>query len=78
MPDFNSFLPKPELPLGRYRHYKGGEYEVVTLAVNEATHEWMVVYRALYDTGTNPDTWIRTYEDFTATLDDGKLRFTKI
>jgi len=42
MPDRDVFAPKPELSLGRYRHYKGGEYEVLMLACNEATHEWMV------------------------------------
>ena len=24
-------IPKPELELGRYRHYKGGEYEALML-----------------------------------------------
>ena len=46
--------PDPDLPqlpniaLGRYRHYKGGEYEVIALAHHSETHEPMVVYRALY------------------------------
>lgn len=60
--------PQPELELGRYRHYKGGEYEVLTLTCNEATYEWLVVYKALYDAGENPNVWVRTYEDFTATI----------
>jgi len=33
---------------GRYRHYKGNEYEVIGLARHSETHEVMVVYRPLY------------------------------
>ena len=41
---------------GRYRHYKGGEYEVLLEARHSETQEWLVVYRALYgDCGV----WVR-------------------
>lgn len=33
---------------GRYRHFKGGEYEVLGVAFHSETLEPMVVYRALY------------------------------
>ena len=33
---------------GRYRHFKGGEYEVLCLATHSETEEPMVVYRPLY------------------------------
>ena len=33
---------------GRYRHFKGGEYEVLGVASHSETQEPMVVYRALY------------------------------
>ena len=33
---------------GRYRHFKGNEYEVLHIARNSETEEPMVVYRALY------------------------------
>lgn len=33
---------------GKYRHYKGGEYEVLGMATHSETLEPMVVYRALY------------------------------
>ncbi len=37
-----------EVKLGKYRHFKGGEYEVVGIAHHSETMEDMVVYRALY------------------------------
>ena len=33
---------------GRYRHFKGREYEVLGIANHSETMEKMVVYRALY------------------------------
>ncbi len=41
---------------GKYRHFKGGEYELLALACHSETGEEMVVYRALYgDRGL----WVR-------------------
>ncbi|MBQ8682489.1 MAG: DUF1653 domain-containing protein [Selenomonadales bacterium] len=37
-----------ELRTGRYRHFKGKEYEVIAVAKDSETLEDMVVYRALY------------------------------
>lgn len=37
-----------EIKPGRYRHFKGNEYEVLYLAKHSETLEPMVVYRALY------------------------------
>ena len=37
-----------EIKPGRYRHFKGKEYEVLGLASHSETMEPMVVYRALY------------------------------
>lgn len=46
-----------EMPLpGRYRHYKGGEYEVLGTARHSETGELLVVYRCLYD---NDSLWVR-------------------
>ena len=54
----------PALPptrLGRYRHYKGGEYEVIGVARHSETLEALVVYRPLYnDSGW----WVRPYAMF--------------
>ena len=33
---------------GRYRHFKGNEYEVVDVALDSETQQPMVIYRALY------------------------------
>ena len=37
-----------ELKTGKYRHFKGNEYEVIGIARHSETEEPMVVYRALY------------------------------
>ena len=46
---------------GRYRHYKGGEYEVIGVARHSETLEPLVVYRPLYkDSGW----WVRPHAMF--------------
>ncbi len=45
-----------EIKLGKYRHYKGNEYEVIGLAKHSETLEIMVVYKALYGEG---QIWVR-------------------
>ena len=51
---------------GRYRHFKGGEYEVVGIARNSETEEPMVVYRALYGEG---GLWVRPAEMWNETVE---------
>lgn len=36
------------MKLGKYRHYKGKEYEVLGVATHSETLEELVVYKALY------------------------------
>jgi hypothetical protein len=45
-----------EVRIGKYRHYKGNEYEVIGVAKHSETLEEMIVYRALY--GENV-LWVR-------------------
>ncbi len=52
----NILAPLPAIRTGRYRHYKGGEYELIAVAYHSETLEPMVVYRALYGAG---DLWVR-------------------
>ena len=41
---------------GRYRHFKGNEYQVIGMARHSETEEEMVVYRPLYGEG---GLWVR-------------------
>lgn len=51
---------------GRYRHYKGKDYEVIGVARHSETGESLVVYRALYgDFGL----WVRPLGMFTETVE---------
>ena len=67
-----------ELKPGRYRHFKGNEYEVLYLARHSETLEEMVVYRALYG---ERGVWVRPASMWNEIIErDGKTfrRFTKI
>ena len=70
--------PLPQLQMGRYRHYKGGEYEVIGVARHSETLEPMVVYRPLYnETGW----WVRPHAMFVGEVDiDGvrQPRFVRV
>ena len=65
-----------EIKKGRYRHFKGMEYEVLGMAKHSETLEDMVVYRALYGEG---GIWVRPAAMFLETVErEGKTfaRFT--
>lgn len=65
-----------EIKLGKYRHFKGNEYEVIGIARHSETLEPMVVYRALYADG---GMWVRPASMWNETVErDGKRfkRFT--
>ena len=73
--------PLPPLPCaaaGRYRHYKGGEYELIGVARHSETLEPLVVYRPLYGEG---GLWARPHAMFFGVVEiDGRTqpRFAKI
>ena len=63
---------------GRYRHFKGNEYEVIGTARHSETLEELVVYRALYDNG---GLWVRPAAMWDEQIErDGQVvrRFTYI
>ena len=63
---------------GRYRHFKGGEYEVVGVARHSETDERLVVYRPLDGDG---GLWVRPAAMFLEHIPhDGRTvpRFTRI
>ena len=51
---------------GRYRHFKGKEYQVIGTAHHSETLEEMVVYRALYGDG---GLWVRPAAMWSETVD---------
>lgn len=53
---------------GRYRHFKGGEYEVLFIARDTETEAPVVVYQALYGERGH---WVRPLADFTAHVTRG-------
>jgi hypothetical protein len=55
----------------KFKHYKGGEYELVTLATDEATNEPLVVYKALSDGAV----WSRPASAFFERRKEGGQRF---
>jgi len=58
------------MKLGKYRHYKGLDYEVLHVAKHSETLEEMVVYRALYG---GWDIWVRPLTMFQENVTiDGK------
>ena len=61
---------KTEIHPGKYRHFKGNEYEVIGIARHSETTEEMVVYRALYGEG---GLWVRPASMWNETVErDGK------
>jgi hypothetical protein len=68
---------KNELALGKYKHYKGGIYDVIGVANHSEILEKMVIYKHL-DTG---ELWVRPLGMFIETVEmgDEKMpRFKKV
>ncbi len=67
-------MTEPVKP-GRYRHFKGGEYEVIDIARHSETDETLVVYRPLYE---DSGLWVRPLSMFAERVTRGErttLRF---
>jgi hypothetical protein len=64
--------PLPTLPLGLYRHFKGGNYEVIGVVRHSETLAPMVLYRPL---DSDVGLWVRPYEMFVARVEvEGQWR----
>lgn len=66
--------PLPGLKPGKYRHFKGNEYELLCIARHSETLEPMVVYRALYGEG---GVWVRPASMWTETVERDGRTFTR-
>ncbi|AMO23056.1 DUF1653 domain-containing protein [Ramlibacter solisilvae] len=53
--------PLPTIEPGRYRHYKGGEYEVLGVVRHSESLEPLVLYRPLYNAS---GLWVRPFAMF--------------
>ena len=70
--------PLIETPPGRYRHYKGGEYQVLGVVRHSESLEPMVLYRPL---GRDVGDWVRPFTMFLETVEhQGQrvLRFSPV
>ena len=70
--------PLPAVPAGRYRHYKGGQYELIGVVRHSETLEPLALYRPLYGEGA---LWVRPHAMFfeQVTIDGvTQPRFAKI
>ena len=54
-----------EIKKGKYRHFKGNEYELLYIAKDSETLEEMVVYKALYGEG---GIWVRPLKMWNETV----------
>jgi hypothetical protein len=63
-------LPEP----GIYRHFKGGQYELLVVAHHSETAELLAIYRAVDDPSK---IWVRPLEMFTETIECPEGRFLR-
>lgn len=63
-----------KLKLGKYRHYKGKDYEVIGVGRHSETLEEVVVYRALYG---HKKLWVRPRSMFLQRVEANKKRLPR-
>ena len=63
-----------EIKLGKYRHFKGNEYEVIGIARHSESLEEFVVYRALYGEG---GIWVRPISMWNEIIERDGKRFPR-
>jgi len=62
------------LPNQKYNHYKGGTYEVISMATHTETGEKLVVYKSI----NFGSVYVRPYDLWSETLEGGQKRFELI
>ncbi len=60
--------PQPPIKPGRYRHYKGNEYELIDVVRHTETLEAMVLYKPLYE---GASLWVRPAGMWSETVEFG-------
>jgi hypothetical protein len=68
----------PSIPLGRYRHHKGGEYEVLGVVRHSESLEPLVLYRPIH---TDSGAWVRPFAMFLEPVEQGgrtQPRFSRV
>ena len=63
-----------DIKLGRYRHFKGNEYEVIAIAKHSETTEDYVVYKALYGDG---GVWVRPASMWNETIERDGITYKR-
>jgi len=72
---------KTLIKTGRYRHYKGKDYQVIGSARHSESEEDLVLYFPLYGSEEDRTYWVRPLEMFTEEIEvDGQTlsRFTLV
>lgn len=65
-------MSAPAIKPGRYRHYKGMEYQVIGIVKHSETEEALVLYKMLYGDFSS---WVRPYEMFIETIEiNGEIK----
>lgn len=78
LPTMSDLAPLPTLPPGHYRHFKGGNYEVIGVVRHSETLAPMVLYRPL---DTDIGLWVRPFEMFVAQVEvegQWRARFARV
>ncbi len=63
-----------EIKLGKYRHFKGNEYEVIGIAKHSETLEPMIIYKALYGEGGY---WVRPASMWNETVERDGITYKR-
>lgn len=71
MVNYSNMYP---LPGQKYKHYKGGTYEVISMANHTETKEVVVVYKSI----NFGSVYVRPFEIWNSKTEDNQQKFTLI